>query len=251
MLSGCSKEPAAVETGDGSFTPETTAIPSYTETAAVFATDAPLPRVLDVMLAEELGEEPESPEEDVQPGSDEEESSVSEDVQLDPADLAVNDEQDEISFTYEKLKDTSFGFNFAYPIGWENLPGKHTVCYREADASGYPARVSVTVKSVFAHNPKDDVMQKQFMSFIETVYKQYDPDTFELDTPSTDTAFMGKTGLSVSYLAYDGEYEVYGYACCAGIGKEMYVFHFVCDYEDSEALKPAMRRMRDSVTPVE
>lgn len=150
-------------------------------------------------------------------------------------------------YTFEMLTDTSMGFVYAHPTEWVNLPGKSTVCYREAvEADDFPARVAVTKKE-FAHTPKSSAVLKEFQSYAHIIYKQYDSSTFEFGDLNSDASFMGQSAYEITYLAYSGNIEVKGYMISCAIGHTMYVFHFCAAYDDYQQLQSAMTRMRDSV----
>ena len=149
------------------------------------------------------------------------------------------------AYSLATLADTSFGFTFSYPSTWKNLPGKSTVCFEADDGSEFPARVAVTRKTLI-HTPTDETIFKQFQSFAQVVYKQYDPDTFEYSTVNNRAVFMGRAAYEVSYMAYAGDVEVQGYIICCAIEKSMYVFHFCASYDDYRTLNPVMVRMRES-----
>jgi len=243
ILTGCSNSSSTYDDAgsSGSFEPETTAAPSQYSVQTGSDSADPQPKVLDILLSTDDPAAANAPE--TEP---EEEPAPLTDI----LDLAEPTFDPSPSYTYEKLADPSFGFTFAYPVGWENLPGKHTVCFRENAADGeYPARVAITRKTL-AHSPKESVLLSQFQSYMETIYEQYDPETFELGTLFSSASFMGQTAQEITYLAYSGETEIIGYACCSSIGRNVYVFHFTCAYDEYESLRSAMLRMRDSASVI-
>lgn len=156
------------------------------------------------------------------------------------------------NYSYAALTNTSFGFTFNYPTEWENLPGKHTACFRQtANAGDFPARVAVTKKTL-AHKPKNsNVVLKQFQSYAQYVYAQYDPKTFEFGELNSSAKFMGQTAFEITYLAYSGSVEVEGYMICCSVESNLYVFHFCAPRADFEAMTSVMTRMRDSVSVVQ
>ena len=155
---------------------------------------------------------------------------------------------------YAEVVGTGLGFRFSHPQGWQNIPGKSTVCFVQPMENGtlYPARVSVTMKKL-SHAGNETRLQEQMVSFVETLQDQYDKKTFEVDTElDTGSGFMGgKRSYATTYLAYDGEQEIKGYIAMTYFDKYVFCFHFQCAYEDYAAFEPAIRHMRDSVKPDE
>lgn len=155
---------------------------------------------------------------------------------------------------YAEVVGTGLGFRFSHPQGWQNIPGKSTVCFVQPMENGtlYPARVSVTMKKL-SHAGNETRLQEQMVSFVETLQDQYDKKTFEVDTElDTGSGFMGgKRSYATTYLAYDGEQEIKGYIAMTYFDKYVFCFHFQCAYEDYAAFEPAIRHMRDSVRPDE
>ena len=155
------------------------------------------------------------------------------------------------AYTFARMADESFGFTLEYPTQWTNLPGRHTVCYREPVEEGdFPARVAVTRKAM-AHTPSSSTLLEQFYSYAEQIRAQYDPSTFEYRNLDQEASFMGQTAYSVSYLAYSGDIEVEGYMICCSIGRAIYAFHFCSSYDDFPVMASVMTRIRDSVAAVE
>lgn len=155
---------------------------------------------------------------------------------------------------YAEVVGTGLGFRFSHPQGWENIPGKSTVCFVQPMENGtvYPARVTVTMKKL-SHSGSESRLQEQMVSFVEVLQDQYDKKTFEVDTNlDTETGFMGgKRSYATTYLAYDGDQEIKGYIAMTYFDKYVFCFHFQCAYEDYAAFEPAIRHMRDSVKPDE
>lgn len=152
--------------------------------------------------------------------------------------------------SYTEIGGAGLGFRFSYPTGWQNVPGRSTVCYLQpvTDGTLYPARVSVSMKQLY-HKCNMTLLEEQMVDFVKTIMSQYDESTFQVDDKlDIDTKFMGNTKtLATSYLAYDGEQEIEGYVIMTYFERYVFAFHFVCAYEDYETFGPAMRRMRDSV----
>ena len=149
-------------------------------------------------------------------------------------------------YSYAALTDPTFGFVLDYPANWRNLPGKYTACYEEQVAEGdLAARIAVTAKKM-PHKPESETVVKQFQSYAETIYEQFDPETFEF-SDLTEKSFMGKKGYEITYLAYEGDIEVKGYMCCSATDYTIYVYHFRCAYDDYEDMSPVLTRVRDSV----
>ncbi|MBR6219099.1 MAG: hypothetical protein IKQ80_00885 [Clostridia bacterium] len=158
---------------------------------------------------------------------------------------------DASTYQYSALVDTTLGFTFNYPNHWENVPGVFTVCYREkAEEGKFPARVAISAKKL-VHSPEGTVLADELSSYMRMVYRQYDPKTFQVGTPSTDIEFLGKPGTSNTYLAYWGETEVKGFVIGRPVGRILYVFHFCASYEDYTALENVMRYMLKSVELVQ
>lgn len=155
---------------------------------------------------------------------------------------------------YAEVVGTGLGFRFSHPQGWQNIPGKSTVCFMQPTDNGtvYPARVTVTMKKL-SHAGNETRLQEQMVSFVEVLQEQYDEKTFEVDTNlDTETGFMGgKRSYATTYLAYDGDQEIKGYIAMTYFDKYVFCFHFQCAYEDYAAFEPAIRHMRDSVKPDE
>ena len=155
---------------------------------------------------------------------------------------------------YAEVVGTGLGFRFSHPQGWQNIPGKSTVCFVQPMENGtvYPARVTVTMKKL-SHSGSESRLQEQMVSFVEVLQEQYDKKTFEVDTNlDTETGFMGgKRSYATTYLAYDGDQEIKGYVAMTYFDKYVFCFHFQCAYEDYAAFEPAIRHMRDSVKPDE
>ena len=155
---------------------------------------------------------------------------------------------------YAEVVGTGLGFRFSHPQGWQNIPGKSTVCFVQPMENGtvYPARVTVTMKKL-SHSGSESRLQEQMVSFVEVLQEQYDKKTFEVDTNlDTESGFMGgKRSYATTYLAYDGDQEIKGYVAMTYFDKYVFCFHFQCAYEDYAAFEPAIRHMRDSVKPDE
>ena len=154
---------------------------------------------------------------------------------------------DPSTYQYSALQDEKLGFTFNYPSHWENVPGVYTVCFREKAEDGkFPARVAISGKRL-VHSPEGTVLSDQLTSYMRMVYKQYDPDTFQVGTPNSEDTFFGRQAYSNTYLAYWGETEVKGFIIGVPIGRVLYVFHFCASYEDYTALEGVMRYMLRSV----
>ncbi len=151
---------------------------------------------------------------------------------------------------YSEIKANGLGFRFSYPTGWNNIPGRNTVCYVQPLENGtvYPARVAVTMKRM-PHTVGPKEMRSEFADYVKTLMGQYDSDTFRVGTKlNEDTKFMGNEALSTTYLAYDGAQEIKGYAIITRFERYLYVFHFLCAYDDYTSFEATIRYMRDSVT---
>lgn len=154
---------------------------------------------------------------------------------------------------YSEITGTGLGFKFSYPNGWQNIPGRSTICYVQPMENGtvYPARVAVTTKKL-AHKCTEEKAQTELAEYIKLLMSQYDERTFEVAKDlDTDTRFMGSKAISTTYLAYDGDQEIQGYVILTWFEKYVFCYHFLCAYEDYAAFEPAIRHMRDSVQPVQ
>ncbi|MCQ2437243.1 MAG: hypothetical protein MJ099_02465 [Clostridia bacterium] len=239
LLTGCGKKTVTEtdEVTEAAFNPEQTAVPVITEEP-----EYTMPEAIDVPLEDDVEivivDEPET--EYVDPAT------VLEPVQTSAP--STIDSNPIAGYSYVTLADTTFGFVYTYPSHWENLPGRGTVCFREPVAEGeFPARVAVTVKEL-VHTPRASVLLSQFQNYAQIIYRQYPSDSFEWSPLNKDVKWLGNDAMEISYLAFSGEHEVRGYMICTNVGRFAYVFHFVCEYDDYNAMEPMMRNMRDSVT---
>ena len=163
-----------------------------------------------------------------------------------PATMAV---QTNASITgYSEIAGTGLGFKYSHPVNWINQPGRYSICYTEPVTSSkdYPARVVVTIKKL-AHKCDAEKAQKQLVSYLELLMTEYDEKTFEVGTLDNETRFLGKKGLSTTYLAYDGDQEVKGYVMLAYSTYYVVCYHFVCAYDNYDSFESAIYYMRDSV----
>ena len=229
LLTGCSKDSPVGDAADipANFEPETTTEPVAENT------EETLPEAVDLPL-----EQPQTELTPAEPVQDE----------IQPTQAPINTTH---AYTLTALNDTSFGFVLAYPSGWQNLPGKHTICFREQVEDGdFPARVAVT-KKTFAHTPSSDKVLSQFQSYAQTIYAQYDPNTFEFGALNSNAKFLGQPAHEISYLAYSGDTEVKGYMICCSVRHDMYVFHFYSSYDDFAPMETMMKQIRDTVTIID
>ena len=154
--------------------------------------------------------------------------------------------------SYSEVAAAGLGFKFSYPSNWTNIPGRSTVCYVQPLENGtvYPARVAVTMKRL-AHKCGGETEAKtELADYIKNLMTQYDESTFKVDMNlDMDTKFMGNAAMSTTYLAYDGDQEIQGYVILTYFERYLFVFHFLCAYEDYAAFESSMRHMRDSVQP--
>ena len=151
------------------------------------------------------------------------------------------------AFQYSAVMDENLDYTFNYPSDWENVPGIYTVCFRERVEEGdFPARVAITRKKL-VHTPDETALMEQLTSYLKSVAKQYDAETFQTSEPDKDARFMGRLALSNTYLAYWGDIEVKGFVIGATIDRTLYVFHFCASYSDYVALESVMQYMMTSV----
>jgi len=249
-LSGCSKNETVNVTGQeaGSFEPETTAVAGgLTQAIAAQESqtdgDAASAPVVDPVVDPVAAD---------QPAADAQQPVV--DATLAPAATEapvakpVNNSHSSID-GYSTIGNVGLEFSFSYPANWNNMPGRSTLCYVQPMEEGvtYPARVAVTMKKL-PHRGTEAKVREQFASYFEHLQSQYDEETFEANmTLNYATPFMGRTAMSTTYLAYDGDQEIMGYVITTYFERYMYVFHFLCAYEDYEDFWPALQFMRDSV----
>ena len=270
ILSSCGKSDDAETSGvqDANFAPETTAVAGSGLTQAIAsaedtgtpqatadaAQDVP-PVAVDEPAAQDIAIDTpiDAPIEDVQSTDAPEPTAEPAKSDTQPFSTATPQPNTAIS-GYTEVIGTGLGFRFSHPQGWQNIPGKSTVCFIQPIENGtvYPARVTVTMKKI-AHSGNETRLQEQMVSFVETLQEQYDKKTFEVDT-NLDTAsgFMGgKRSYATTYLAYDGDQEIKGYIAMTYFDKYVFCYHFQCAYEDYATFEPAIRHMRDSVKPDE
>lgn len=242
LLSGCAKEATVDSSTQGNFEPETTAVAGGGLTHAL--EEAAETQGISTVVQSDV---------QIQPIADDVQQTVV-DTTLEPAatpePVSAPSSNSHTSITgYSTIGNVGLEFSFSYPANWNNLPGRSTICYVQPMTEGvtYPARVAVTMKKL-SHRGTDAKVKAEFASYFEYISSQYDPETFEANmTLSTATPFMGRKAMSTTYLAYDGEQEIMGYVICTYFERYMYVFHFLCAYEDFEDFIPAMSFMRDSV----
>lgn len=264
MLSGCDRKPVATsdakDTETGSFAPETTVVASGGLVQAIDETQASAadpseavsqPEVQDTVIDEVLMDETVMDEVIAEP-SLEPAPTVTEAPQRDTVIMpfATATPQPNVTVnSYSEIVVDELGFKFNYPSDWNNLPGRSTVCYVQplVDGTVYPARVAVTMKKL-AHKCSASEAQKELAEYIKMLMAQYDQNTFKVDKKlNEETKFMGNKAMSTTYLAYDGDQEIQGYVILTHFERYLFCFHFLCAYEDYEAFRPAMERMRDSV----
>ena len=195
------------------------------------------------------------------PGGDQPQPTATYDPQqVDDAPLNTYDEDAEAARTdapapvsssvyqYLPVTDESVDFTFNYPSDWENVPGVYTVCYREkVDKGVFPARVAVTRKKL-VHTPDDISMNDQMTSYLKSISKHYDSETFQIGTAVNNVDFIRRKGIANTYLAYWGSVEVKGYVLAVAVDRTLYVYHFCAAYEEYAELESVMRYMASTVT---
>lgn len=150
---------------------------------------------------------------------------------------------------YSEISAPGLGFRFSYPADWINIPGRSTVCYVQPidDGTIYPARVAVTMKRM-PHKTDAEEATSELANFIKNLMTQYDQSTFKVNTNlDYGTKFMGRSAVATTYLAYDGDQEIMGYTIITYFERYLFVYHFLCAYDDYNSFGDAMRYMRDSV----
>ena len=262
-LTGCDRRSTAPEeTGnqDGNFAPETTAVGGLTQAvedqssseSEAGATEEPAyvePIEVgtgDAEPADDAADQPADGENGADDGSGTEaEPTPDSDMPFATATPQPNTYVSE----YAEVSAPGLGFRLSYPADWVNIPGRSTVCYVQPLENGtvYPARVAVTMKRM-PHASSFEEARTELANYIKTLMTQYDEKTFKVNfNLSKKTPFMGKTAISTTYLAYDGPQEIKGYTIITYFDRYLYVFHFLCAYEDYNAFAETMSYMRDSV----
>ena len=151
------------------------------------------------------------------------------------------------AYQFSAVMDENVDFTFNYTSDWENVPGIYTVCFRQkVDKGMFPARVAVSRKKL-VHTPDEIVMNEQMTSYIQNVAKQYDPETFQIGTPSNDEIFIRRKAVSNTYLAFWGTVEVKGYIIGVAVDRTLYVLHFCAAYGDYAALDSVRQYIVNSV----
>ena len=150
------------------------------------------------------------------------------------------------SVQFSALTDSSLGFTFNYPTAWENIPGLHTVCYREVTQDGaFPSRIAISVKRM-PHSVQNDILTQELTAYMRTISKQYASSTFQAGKVNTDDTFLGRKALSNTYMAYYGDTEVEGFIIGCAVGKAIVVGHFSATYQNYQSLYNVMRYMFNS-----
>ena len=261
-LSGCDRRSPAPEETDGSegnFEPETTVAGGLTMAVEEQAYVEPIEVPQENISAEEpsgdapedsqdiVEDEPLNPDEEV---TGEDGDTAPEITQNPDMPFATPTPQPNASVSqYSEISAPGLGFRFNYPSGWVNIPGRSTVCYVQPleDGTVYPARVAVTMKRM-PHASSYDEAQTELANYIRTLMAQYDESTFKVDTNlDYETRFMGRPAIATTYLAYDGPQEIKGYTIITYFERYLFVYHFLCAYEDYSSFEATMRYMRDSV----
>lgn len=285
ILSGCDRRSAAPEDAadgyEGNFAPETTVMGGLTQAVEdqnVTGAEDEMPVEEDMPSTEALFEGMQAiediPQEDAnaQDPADENAGDAQDAVEDQPldSDAETNGSDDSDTDTtpdpdmpfptatpqpntavseYSEVSAPGLGFRFSYPSNWVNIPGRSTVCYVQPleDGTVYPARVAVTMKRM-PHTSDYEEAQTELANYLRTLMTQYDSSTFKVNTKlNYKTEFMGKPAISTTYLAYDGNQEIKGYTIITYFERYLYVFHFLCAYDDYTAFGTAMKYMRDSV----
>ena len=268
-LSGCDRRTAApeaaeTEAAEGIFEPETTAVGGLTQavkeqgSSDEEASEAAMEEQPEIS-EESVGEaEPENifDGEEQEPVADQpiDEEGADAEPTTDPNEMpfATPSPQPNASVSqYTEVTGPGLGFRFSYPTGWVNIPGRSTVCYVQPLEGGtvYPARVAVTMKRM-PHATGMTEAKTQLANYVRKLMTQYPTSTFKVNSKlDEETKFMGKKGLSTTYLAYDGDTEIKGYLIITYFERYIYVFHFLCAYNDYSSFEATLRYMRDSVQP--
>ena len=261
-LSGCDRRSPASETSEdteGSFAPETTAVGGLTQAVEDQGSTDEQPESAEAPVDESANAEGESA--DIE-SIDEQEAVQDQPVDQQSANEGDDPEAEVMPFAsptpqpniavsqYTEISAPGLGFRFSYPTNWVNIPGRSTVCYVQPLENGtvYPARVAVTMKRM-PHSTNMEEVQTELVEYFKVLQSQYDNSTFKIDTQNVDvsTKFMGKNSISTTYLAYDGSQEIKGYVIATYFERYIYVFHFLCAYNDYSSFEATLRYMRDSV----
>ena len=268
-LSGCDRRSPSTDNADdqqGSFSPDTTAVGGLTQAVEEQSVSEPEtvsteePAYVEPIQVEPEDEEPADPEATPDPDAPEQTGDGAQDdggagaEAIDDNDMPFatpTPQPNTYIAEYSEVSAPGLGFRFSYPSDWVNLPGRSTVCYVQPLENGtvYPARVAVTMKRL-PHATDYDEAKSELADYIRTLMTQYNQSTFKVNTKlDYDTKFMGKSAIATTYLAYDGNQEIIGYTIITYFERYLYVFHFLCAYEDYNAFQEAMVYMRNSVQP--
>lgn len=247
-LSGCGTredEPEAQPGVEGNFAPENTAVPNSSVQDAASAFSGGVTEEQPTL----------EPAETIDAAASEDEAELADDAIFGTYDAATDTAQhaapsniDTSAYQFTSLSDHSLGFTFSYPAHWKNIPGIYTVCFQEDVEQGdFPARVAIT-RNKLTHTPKDAAIVDHLVSYLKTIYKQYDTAAFEVSGLDRTVSFMGQPGYSTTYLAFSGETEVEGFVIMCAVERTLYVFHFSASYSDYQSMQSMMQYMLNSVT---
>ena len=149
---------------------------------------------------------------------------------------------------YSTITSESLSLSMQYPTGWINKPGRYTICFQQDTDDEFPARVSVTVKSL-KHTPeKKSEIQEEFRSYFTSIAEMYEKGDFTVgDLEEEGVTFMGQSAIASTYVTTYGKTEVKGYCVITNVGRKLCVFHFCCPYDDYAAAEAIRGALRDSV----
>ncbi len=149
---------------------------------------------------------------------------------------------------YSTITSESLSLSMQYPTGWINKPGRYTICFQQDTNAEFPARVSVTVKTL-KHTPeKKAEIQDEFSSFFKSISSMYEKGDFTIgDLEEEGVTFLGKAAIASTYVTTYGKTEVKGYCVITNVGRKLCVFHFCCPYDDYAAAEAIRIALRDSV----
>lgn len=253
LLGGCGRtsDTDATNTQQGvNFEPETTAVSSGGLMQAVDDQEnAPTYKIIDEAFEMDVPEDLPLEDDTAVPDATAEPT----DAQGDSLYATPSPQPNTAVGTFAEIGDVGLGFKFSYPVNWNNIPGRSTICYVQPMENGtvYPARVAVSVKKL-AHKCDVEDLQDEMILFFNTLKSQYDATTFKINTDIDETThFMGNNAYSTTYLAYDSDQEIEGYVIMTAFEKYVFCFHFQCAYTDYAAFGGTMKTMRDSVTLVQ
>ena len=193
------------------------------------------------------------------PGEDAQiDPSLDADQPEEPADPDEPDPQEEPEepdpYTYESITNATLKVKFAYPQGWKSSPSTDVITMVEpVDEGDVAARVAVTSFQYTENKPTSKKLKAHMGDFLVNALSGYNE--YKLEGTAT-VGFVGSTGMSVTYLAIQGNNYIRGivYAGYTKATKKqkgrVYIMHFSCEESDFEGFLPLAEKLAASVTEV-